>query len=165
MAQQNRCQAAGSIFRNLEKIIITKTAEETIELGRKLGELLEPGDIVALTGDLGAGKTTLTKGVAIGLGIKDDIHSPTFTLIHEHHGDKTLYHIDLYRLESELDIESLGIEEYIHSDAITFIEWAEIMQSLLPKHRLDINISLEKDDSRVFTFSSESDCINHLYLD
>ena len=141
----------------MKKIIVTKTAEETMELGRKLGELLEPGNVVALTGDLGAGKTTLTKGVAVGMGIKDDIHSPTFTLIHEHHGNKILYHIDLYRLESELDVESLGIEEYIHSNAITFIEWAERMQSLLPKQRLDINISLEKDDSRVFTFSLPSE--------
>jgi tRNA threonylcarbamoyladenosine biosynthesis protein TsaE len=140
----------------LEKIIITKSAEETIELGKKLGELLEPGDIVSLTGDLGAGKTTLTKGVAIGMGIKEDIHSPTFTLIHEHHGDKTLYHIDLYRLETELDVESLGIEEYIHSDGITLIEWAERMQSLLPKNRLNINITMQNDDSRVFKFSGET---------
>ena len=88
--------------------------------------------MIALFGDLGAGKTTLTKGIAVGLGLAADIHSPTFTLIHEHPGAVPLYHVDLYRLSCEEEIETLGLEEYIYSDGVTIIEWADRMKSLLP---------------------------------
>ena len=139
--------------------ICTTNAEETIDLGEKLGRLLAPGDVIALFGDLGAGKTTLTKGIAVGLGLTADIHSPTFTLIHEHPGAVPLYHVDLYRLSSQEEIETLGLEEYIYSDGVTIIEWADRMKSLLPKDRLDITLRMLGDTERELTFETDSERI------
>jgi tRNA threonylcarbamoyladenosine biosynthesis protein TsaE len=136
--------------------IHTSSAEETVALGKTLGKLLKPGDVLALFGDLGAGKTTLTKGIAQGLGLADDIHSPTFTLIHEHIGPTPLYHVDLYRLESEVEIDMLGIDEYIYSEGITIIEWADRMKSLLPTDRLDIELRMKGDTDREMIFETGS---------
>ena len=139
--------------------ISTTSAEETTALGEKLGRLLRPGDVIALFGDLGAGKTTLTRGIAVGLGLAADIHSPTFTLIHEHPGAIPLYHVDLYRLTSEEEVETLGLEEYMYSDGVTIVEWADRMTSSLPKDRLDITLRMQGDTERELTFESESDRI------
>ena len=102
--------------------ILTNGRDETVGFGRRLGKLLRPGDVIALYGDLGAGKTTLTRGIADGLGLKADIHSPTFTLIHEHPGAIPLYHVDLYRLSSEDEVEALGLDEYLYGDGVTVLE-------------------------------------------
>src|SRR5882724_3401395 len=92
----------------------TRSPEETIEFGRRLAAELRPGDVVALTGELGAGKTCLVKGVALGLGIAQDVTSPTFTIIHDYRGGKLpLYHVDLYRLDSTEQAVAIGIEEYL----------------------------------------------------
>jgi tRNA threonylcarbamoyladenosine biosynthesis protein TsaE len=136
--------------------IATKSAEETVELGERLGKRLAAGDVVALTGDLGAGKTTLTRGIAQGMGVTADIHSPTFTLIHEHPGRVPLYHIDLYRLSSEQEAEFIGIDEYIYSDGVTIIEWAETIKSLLPPERLDIELKMTGDTDRELVFNTDS---------
>ncbi|MHB9036566.1 MAG: tRNA (adenosine(37)-N6)-threonylcarbamoyltransferase complex ATPase subunit type 1 TsaE [Armatimonadota bacterium] len=136
--------------------IHTNSAEETMALGEELGKRLRAGDVLALFGDLGAGKTTLTKGIALGMGLADDIHSPTFTLIHEHMGPTPLYHVDLYRLESEAEVDSLGIEEYIYSDGVTIIEWADRMKSLLPTDRLDIELRMKGDTDREMIFQTGS---------
>lgn len=112
-------------------------------LGEELGKRLRPGDVIALFGDLGAGKTTLTKGIAAGMGLPSDVHSPTFTLIHEHPGPVPLYHVDLYRLSTEEEVERIGIDEYIYGNGVTVIEWADRMRSLLPTDRLDIDIRFE----------------------
>jgi len=141
---------------NLKTTIKTNSAEETIALGEKLGERLRPGDVIALFGDLGAGKTTLTKGIAKGMNLPADIHSPTFTLIHEHPGVVPLYHIDLYRLSGDTEVEAIGIEEYIYSDGVTIIEWADRMKSLLPIERLDIDLRMMGDDERELTFETQS---------
>lgn len=125
-------------------------------LGEALGAKLAAGDVIALFGDLGAGKTTLTKGIAEGMNLPDDIHSPTFTLIHEHLGAVPLYHVDLYRLASEDDVESIGIEEYIYGHGVTIIEWADRMKTMLPPERLDIEIRMTGDETRDFTFETES---------
>lgn len=125
-------------------------------LGEALGKRLLPGDVLALFGDLGAGKTTLTKGIAAGMGLPDDIHSPTFTLIHEHRGRIPLYHVDLYRLVSEFEVEGIGIEEYIYGDGVTIIEWADRMKSMLPAERLDVEIKHAGEDAREFVFETES---------
>ena len=135
----------------------TTSAEQTTALGERLGKLLSPGDVIALFGDLGAGKTTLTRGIAVGLGLAADIHSPTFTLIHEHPGPTPLYHVDLYRLASELEVETLGLEEYIYSDGVTIIEWADRMTSMLPNDRLDITLRMLGDTERELTFEAESE--------
>lgn len=142
--------------------ISTTSAEETTALGEKLGRLLSPGDVIALFGDLGAGKTTFTRGIAVGLGLAADVHSPTFTLIHEHLGAIPLYHVDLYRLNSEEEVETLGLEEYMYSDGVTIIEWADRMTSSLPKDRLDITLRMLGDTERELTFESESERIGKI---
>lgn len=136
--------------------IATKSADETIALGEKLGKLFQPGDVIALSGDLGAGKTTITRGIAVGLGVEADIHSPTFTLIHEHPGPVPLYHIDLYRLSGEQEAEWIGIEDYLYGDGVTIIEWAETARSLLPEGRLDIELTMTGDTERELVLKSDS---------
>lgn len=99
--------------------------EQTQKLGETFGRSLQPGDIVLLFGDLGAGKTTFTQGVASGLGFPDYIRSPTFTLINEYAGKWPIYHIDLYRLDSLNDIRALNIDDYLYGDGVVLVEWAE----------------------------------------
>ena len=134
--------------------ITTNHPDDTLGLGEELGKLLRPGDVVALFGDLGAGKTTLTKGIAAGMGVAADVHSPTFTLIHEHPGRVPLYHVDLYRLEREEEVADIGIEEYVHGDGVTVIEWADRMRSLLPEDRLDVTMRIVGDCRREMTFET-----------
>lgn len=141
----------------MKLVIITFNAEETMALGERLGRALQAGDVIALFGDLGAGKTTLTKGIAVGLGLAADIHSPTFTLIHEHPGAVPLYHVDLYRLSKEEEIETLGLDEYIYGDGVTIIEWADRMKELLPPDRLDIELRMKGDTERELSFETDSE--------
>ena len=114
---------------------------ETIELGRRLARELPPRGVVLLIGNLGAGKTTLAKGIASGLGAAapDDVTSPTFTLIHEYGGGR-VYHVDLYRLEEEREVATLGLEELFERDAMVLIEWGERFPRLLPAARTEIRI-------------------------
>ena len=123
----------------------TSSPDETISLGERIGRVLEPETTVALIGELGAGKTTLTKGIACGLEVPDLVHSPTFTLIHEHQGRIPVYHFDLYRLDTQEQIEDLGYEDYFYGQGVTIVEWAEKIESLLPDDRLEIRISGEGD--------------------
>src|SRR5690554_1076412 len=113
--------------------IVLKGLKETKEFGEKLGKLLEGGDLLSLTGDLGAGKTTLTKSIGIGLGISDYITSPTFTLINEYKGRVRLYHFDVYRLEDEEDLLDLGYEDYFYSNGVTIVEWGDKIEDILPE--------------------------------
>jgi len=127
-----------------------------MSLGEHLGQRLRPGDVVALLGDLGAGKTTLTKGIARGMGLTADVHSPTFTLIHEHSGPISLYHVDLYRIDGEDEVELLGIDEYVYGGGVTIIEWADRMRSLLPSGLLSIDLRMTGDTLRELTFETGS---------
>lgn len=136
--------------------IRTKNPETTIRLGVRLGELLLPGDVIALTGDLGAGKTTFTKGVAQGAGVPTEVASPTFTLIHEHRGRLPFYHIDLYRIDTEDQIADLGLEEYIYSQGATIIEWSERMGSVLPESCLVVRLVATGDTEREIELKSTS---------
>ncbi|WP_019138450.1 tRNA (adenosine(37)-N6)-threonylcarbamoyltransferase complex ATPase subunit type 1 TsaE [Peptoniphilus timonensis] len=122
--------------------------EETEKFGIFLGENLRPGDVLCLNGDLGAGKTTLTKSIAKGLGIDDYVTSPTFTIVNEYYGDINLYHIDTYRLDDKIDVEYLGFDEYFYSDGVTIVEWADKIRDALPEEYMEINIS-SKDDKRI----------------
>jgi tRNA threonylcarbamoyladenosine biosynthesis protein TsaE len=108
-------------------LLTTTTPEETLMLGESLGKCLEPGDIVLLFGDLGAGKTTLTKGICKGLGLPagEYIRSPTFTLINVYQAHFPIYHIDLYRMETLEDIETLGLEEVLFGNGVAIVEWSE----------------------------------------
>jgi tRNA threonylcarbamoyladenosine biosynthesis protein TsaE len=125
--------------------IITHSPEETIAFGRKLAEELRPPLVILLRGDLGAGKTTLVKGIAEGFeaALAEDVTSPTFTLIHEYRGPHaTLYHIDLYRIDTEKELETLGIEDLLAPDCILLIEWGEKFPRLVRDR--DIEITLER---------------------
>jgi len=135
--------------------IISRSAEETIELGKKIGKNLQSNDIIALTGQLGAGKTTLIQGIAEGLGVKDYVTSPTFIIINEYLGRLPFYHVDLYRLEAINDIEELGIEEYFNKGGVCVIEWAERLNGLLPTKSANIMIEWMSDNEREICVSSE----------
>ena len=141
---------------------ITQSSDETLQLGRKLGAKLISGDLVLLYGDLGAGKTSLTQGICLGAGLDNNtyIRSPTFTLINEYPAKVPIFHIDLYRLETEGEISNLGLEEIIYSPSITIIEWPEKLK--LDKNpnkfmfgieeRLEIHISIKDETVREFNF-------------
>ena len=127
---------------------ISKSAAETIAFGRALAGRLRPGDVVALTGDLGAGKTCLVKGIAEGLGITQEVTSPTYTIIHEY---GPLVHVDLYRLDTLEQAVGIGIEEYLGGPGITVIEWAERIESLLPENTVRIHLAVEDETTRRIT--------------
>ena len=114
------------------EIFYTNSQEETRELGKKIAVALKSGDVVALVGDLGSGKTTFVQGLAEGLGIINYVRSPSFTIVNEYKGKFPLYHIDLYRLDSLDDITHTGIEDFFYTDGVTVIEWAERALPLLP---------------------------------
>jgi tRNA threonylcarbamoyladenosine biosynthesis protein TsaE len=130
--------------------MLTNSAEETILAGEKLAKKLKPGDVIALSGDLGSGKTTFTKGIGKGLGVKDPdrINSPTFVLIKEYKGKVPLYHLDLYRLDSLKEIENLAIEEYIYRNGVTVIEWAEKIKGILPEKYVSVWLKIKGDNKR-----------------
>ena len=128
----------------MEKVVVkTKSSVETIRIGNSIGSRLLPGDVVALMGELGAGKTQFIKGMATGAGVGKPtyISSPSFTLINEYPGRIPFYHIDLFRLEREKEAEELGIEDYFQGEGITAIEWADKIPALLPKEMLLIRIA------------------------
>lgn len=117
------------------------SVDDTTQLGIKLGNLLNTGDIICLTGDLGTGKTHITKGIAKGLGINDNITSPTFTIVNEYDtGRLKLNHFDVYRVSDPDEIYAIGFDDYIFSDAVSIIEWANYIEEILPKDLLHINI-------------------------
>jgi tRNA threonylcarbamoyladenosine biosynthesis protein TsaE len=134
-----------------EKIVTihSRSAAESELLGEQIGSALESGSVVALIGELAAGKTTLTKGIARGIGVPGLVHSPTFTLIHEHVGRLPVYHFDLYRLTSPAELEEIGYESYFYGEGISIIEWAEKAMRCLPPDHLEIRITAE-DDGRTF---------------
>ncbi len=127
------------------------SAKRTQSIGKLLGEKLKPKDIICLYGDLGAGKTCLSKGIAAGLGVSENITSPTFTIIKEYKGRYPVYHIDVYRLSSSADMMDLGYEEYFDGDGVVIIEWADIIEDILPEERLDIQLS-KKDKVHIIKF-------------
>jgi tRNA threonylcarbamoyladenosine biosynthesis protein TsaE len=126
------------------------TLQRTESLGTVLGKIAEPGDIITLAGSLGAGKTALTQFIGRGLGIDPRIYitSPTFSLLHEYQGRIPLYHMDLYRLGSEEEIESLGFPEYFYGHGLTVIEWPERLGSLMPAERLHVELVISGENSR-----------------
>lgn len=126
------------------EIIETRTSEETFQLGKKLGETAQRGDIYALVGDLGVGKTVFSKGFAEGLAIDEVISSPTFTLINEYQGGRLpLYHFDIYRIEEAEELDAIGFQDYIYGDGVCLVEWANRTPEIFPEHTVWIKI--EKD--------------------
>src|SRR5690625_4816371 len=133
-----------------ERIFHSDSEELTKDIATKLAEQLEPGDVVTLSGNLGAGKTTFTKGIATGLGVKRAVTSPTFTIIKEYKGKLPLYHMDAYRLEySEEDI---GFDEYFYGNGISVVEWPSFIEEYLPTQYLSILITAQNMETRSIRF-------------
>lgn len=129
--------------------VFTDSAEETIALGRKLGERAQPGWVVGLSGDLGAGKTTFTRGFLAGAGGNpDDVTSPTFTLMHEYRARIPVYHLDLYRLETAQAARDAGVEEFLGGDGVALVEWYENARELLPEDFIEIRIEIVAETRR-----------------
>ena len=140
-----------------ESCVIYETAsdQETIHLGRKLGAILKEGDMIALNGELGSGKTWFTKGLALGLGVSPDaiVTSPSFSLINEYEGRYTLFHMDIYRLEAVSDFLSAGLDEYFYQDGVVAMEWADRWPEILPDWRLAVELVILGRDLRKITLS------------
>lgn len=133
------------------KEYITNSAQETFELGRAIAESIEPGSVITLNGDLGTGKTVFSQGFASGLGIDDNVNSPTFTIIQIYEdGRMPLYHFDVYRIGDVSEMDEIGYEDYFYGDGVCLIEWAELIEEILPENRIDIFI--EKDTERGFDY-------------
>ena len=139
-------------MKNTETIIL-HSEQETIEYGKRLGQQAAPGQILALTGDLGAGKTTLTKSIAAGLGISEMITSPTFTIVKEYHsGRLPLYHFDVYRIGDIDEMYELGYEEYFFGSGLCVVEWADLIEELIPEEAMWISIAHgEREEERICT--------------
>ena len=132
-------------------IIETHDPEETFEVGRKIGMNAKPGQIYTLTGDLGVGKTVFTQGVAAGLGITEPVNSPTFTIIQEYEdGRLPFYHFDVYRIGDLEEMEEIGYDDYFFGQGICLIEWAELIEEILPEKRIEVTI--EKDLEKGFEY-------------
>jgi tRNA threonylcarbamoyladenosine biosynthesis protein TsaE len=128
---------------------LSESPEDTLAIARALGEALRPGDVVALTGDLGAGKTLFCKGVGEALGIPPDrILSPTFTIVTEHEGPVPLTHIDVYRLSGAREADEIGMREILSGDAVCLVEWAEKIGELLPKDCIRVKFTISDGDRR-----------------
>jgi tRNA threonylcarbamoyladenosine biosynthesis protein TsaE len=140
------------------KTFTTHSAEETTELGRRLATELKPGSIVLLRGDLGAGKTTIVKGIAEGFQAAkaDDVTSPTFTLIHEYRGPAvTLYHIDLYRIDTQRELDTLALDDLITPQSILLIEWGEKFERFVRERDREVTIQHEAGDNRQIIVQSD----------
>lgn len=132
-------------------IIETNSERETLELGRRLGAEAEPGQIFSLEGDLGVGKTVLTKGMAEGLGITEPVSSPTFTIVQVYEeGRMPFYHFDVYRIADPEEMDEIGYEDYFYGNGICLVEWANLIEELMPPHT--IHITIEKDLERGFDY-------------
>jgi tRNA threonylcarbamoyladenosine biosynthesis protein TsaE len=131
---------------------ISRSPEQTQQLGQRLGELVEAGDVLLLTGNLGSGKTCLTQGIAWGLGVKEYALSPSFVLIREYNGRLPLFHIDFYRLDRIEEIADLGLDDYLYGKGICVVEWADKGLSLMPRECLLVDLSYLSDTERAITF-------------
>jgi tRNA threonylcarbamoyladenosine biosynthesis protein TsaE len=138
--------------------IISNSDRETILFGREIGSLLAEGDVVALVGELGSGKTYLAKGIAHGLGVDAGmvVTSPSFALVNEYQGRVTLFHMDVYRLETLAEVLSAGLEEYFHSGGVVILEWANRWPEILPEHAITVELRIIDDHSRKITLIGRS---------
>lgn len=129
--------------------VTTASAEETIAFAEKIGSMLKGGDIIAYKGGLGAGKTTFTRGLAIGMGLPDEVSSPTFALVNEYRGKAlTLYHFDMYRIMNEEALETTGFYDYLSDDCVIAVEWSENIADCLPKNIITVTIENIGEEER-----------------
>ena len=138
-------------------IIETNSDKDTFEFGKQLGEKAEPGTVICLDGDLGTGKTVIAKGIAAGLGVKEPVSSPTFTILQEYRdGRMPLFHFDVYRIGDPEEMEEIGFFDYIYGDGVCLIEWAHLIEELIPEDAVKIIIERDEkkgDDYRRITIS------------
>ena len=133
------------------KIYETHSMEETRELGRQMGTAAGPGEVLTLSGDLGVGNTVFTKGFALGIGVTEAVSSPTFTIVQEYHsGRLPLYHFDVYRIGDPEEMDEVGFDDYVYGDGVSLIEWAELIEEILPEKRT--RILIEKDVEKGFDY-------------
>ena len=139
----------------ISRSVLTGSPRQTMSWGTKLGKLLEGSEIIALIGELGAGKTCFVRGVTRGLKVKKDvwIRSPSFTLINEYHGRLPVYHIDLYRIETRAQLEGLNLREYLYTDGVSLIEWFENLPADEVDEYLELRIAYTDGNRRQLTFS------------
>lgn len=135
----------------MTKKFVTSSPDETISLGEQIGKLLVPGDVIAFKGGLGVGKTTITHGIATGIGLPDDVSSPTFALVNEYRGKVNLYHFDMYRIDGALDLESIGFYDYFDGDNILCIEWSENIENELPDNSIILQLKRIDENTREIT--------------
>jgi tRNA threonylcarbamoyladenosine biosynthesis protein TsaE len=146
--------------------ILSKNPKQTLELGKRLAKHLRAQDIICLFGPLGSGKTVLTKGIAEGLGLKNNVvSSPTFTFLNIYKGKTDFYHFDLYRVEKAEDLKDLGIDEFLYGQGVCVVEWAEKLESLLPEDCLEIKISHKDETSRQFNIVAKGKRAKELLKD
>jgi tRNA threonylcarbamoyladenosine biosynthesis protein TsaE len=132
--------------------LTTESAKETIAAGTELAEVLKNGDLVILTGPLGAGKTNFIKGIAVGMGVdEEDINSPSFTLVNEYTGNTALYHFDLYRMKETAELYQIGWDDYLMRDGVVVVEWGEKAREMLPEERIEVSIAILADTRRNMT--------------
>lgn len=132
-------------------VIETNSEQETWELGRRLAETAQPGQVFSLVGDLGVGKTVLTKGMAAGLGITEPVNSPTFTIVQVYEeGRLPFYHFDVYRIADPEEMDEIGYEDYFYGEGVCLVEWANLIEELMPEQT--VHIRIEKDLERGFDF-------------
>lgn len=157
------------VMRISDKKIYSYSVKETEDIGQKIGLLLKKGDFLALNGELGSGKTILTKGIASGLEIENPkyVNSPSFVIANEYKGKINLYHFDLYRIDSLMDIEYLGFEDYLGGNGVVVVEWSDKLKSLIPEEFLDISIEIVDKESRIFRLKAKGkryeDIINRYF--
>jgi tRNA threonylcarbamoyladenosine biosynthesis protein TsaE len=132
--------------------IVTRAPEETFALGQALGRRLEAGDLVTLSGELGAGKTALAQGVAAGLGVTEPVSSPTFALVHEYRGRMRVWHLDVYRLRGPAELADLCWEDLLQGEGVLLVEWPERIREALPPERLDLALEYVDETRRRIAF-------------
>ena len=142
----------------------TESPEQTQALAERLGRLLQPGDVIALVGELGSGKTLFSQGLARGLEVPETFYitSPTFAIINEYPGRIPFYHLDLYRVDSATEFSELGIEEILYGQGTVAIEWAERLGKNLPAERLEVHLAFSDETSRSLTFHAFGEKAKHL---
>ena len=153
------------ILKEGELDIISHSAEQTQRLGARLGSLLKPGDVICLSGDMGAGKTVFTTGLGKGWGATTPVTSPTYNLVHEHRREKDkqrLYHLDCYRLEGSNEAESIGLDDLLESNGTIVFEWPERIEKALPAHRLWVQLRVVDLNRRNFIFEGTNKRYNQL---
>jgi tRNA threonylcarbamoyladenosine biosynthesis protein TsaE len=143
----------------VEHQLVSHSLAETQALGRALGAVLAAGDVVALIGPLGAGKTAFAQGVALGLGVppEERVASPTFTIVNEHQGRLTLYHVDLYRIGDISELDEIGLYEYLSGGGVSVVEWADRVPEAQPADRLEITFSIGDGDERILMARAHGD--------